>query len=522
MPTFARAAARVLALFCTLCLVRLGASPQEKGQATFRGNVEMVTVDVSVLGRDRMPVRGLAMEDFTILEDGRPQQIASFGVVDMPDAPPASAAWMREVAPDVHRNDDLADRRLVVFVMDDATPMDAEDGPRLKKMARAVIDQLGPRDLAAVVFAMNKKNGQDLTSDHSRLLAAVDRFAGGVTMDSFVSKTSTSVTMSSSDFDSRALSMYEATLDTLRSVSEDLSALSQRRKAVVLASVGLPMDVTAAGPRIGLSRGEDSGQARRVVASLQAVLETAQRANVNVYGLGAGLKVAKNVVINTDGSGNRDVGQMNTDFLKGLSTSTGGFAIVDTDNPVPSFAQVLRENGLYYLLAYQPTNARNEGRFRRIEVRVNRPDVMVRARAGYYESSAAALAAGGSKPSLQSAMQAFIPRAELAMQVAATPFVNPGQKTAAVAVIVGVRQPTPAVTERTAEHTDVLVSAYDESGQRRGAERLQVAFTLRPGASDEVGYETLSRLNLPPGRYRPAPGCSDDAAGKDGQRVLRP
>jgi VWFA-related protein len=504
MSIRARVLVVVLSLFCMPCLARVGASPQEKSrpQAAFRGSIEMVTVDVSVLGRDRQPVRGLKLEDFTILEDGRPQPIGSFGAVDFPETEPTSAAWMREVASDVHRNDDLADRRLLVLVLDDATPMDPEDAPRLKTMARAVVDRLGPRDLAVVVFSLDKKSGQDLTSDHARLLAAIDRFAGGVTMDSFTGKSTEpgGVTMNASDFDLRALSMYEATLDTLRTVSEDLGALSQRRKAVVLASVGLPLDVVDAGPRVGLSGGKDSGLTRRLLGSLQGVFEAAERANVNMYGLGPGLKAAKALVIKTDGSANRDASQMNTDFLRTMSAATGGFAIVDTDDPGPGITQVLRENGAYYLLAYEPTNTRTEGRFRRIEVRVNRPDVTIRARTGYYESASAARPAA--KASLQTALQSFVPQADLAMQVAAAPFAIPGQRNAAIAVMVGVRQPTPAVTERTAENTDVQVSAYDESGQRRGAERLQVAFTLRPGSADEVGYETLARLDLAPGRYQ--------------------
>jgi hypothetical protein len=42
-----------------------------------------------------------------------------------------------------------------------------------------------------------------------------------------------------------------------------------------------------------------------------------------------------------------------------------------------------RERTTYYLLAYQPTNTKNDGTFRKISVKVKRSKVTVRARPGY-------------------------------------------------------------------------------------------------------------------------------------------
>ena len=39
---------------------------------TFRTGVDAVQLDVSVLDKDRRPVRGLTAADFTVLEDGKP------------------------------------------------------------------------------------------------------------------------------------------------------------------------------------------------------------------------------------------------------------------------------------------------------------------------------------------------------------------------------------------------------------------------------------------------------------------
>ena len=53
---------------------------------TFRTGVDIVQVDVSVLDRDRRPVRGLAAADFTILEDGQERPVVAFSAVDSASA----------------------------------------------------------------------------------------------------------------------------------------------------------------------------------------------------------------------------------------------------------------------------------------------------------------------------------------------------------------------------------------------------------------------------------------------------
>src|SRR5690606_38945493 len=63
----------------------------------FRSSVDLVHLDVSVLDANRRPVRGLGPADFIVLEDGKPQRIAVFNAVDIPDPEPdpEAAAWTR-------------------------------------------------------------------------------------------------------------------------------------------------------------------------------------------------------------------------------------------------------------------------------------------------------------------------------------------------------------------------------------------------------------------------------------------
>src|SRR5258707_5299793 len=85
-------------------------------QATLQSGVDVVQVDVSVLDKDRRPVRGLAQANFTILEDGKPRPIVAFSAVDLPEreASSARASWVRDVSRDVTTNDMRPEGRLVV------------------------------------------------------------------------------------------------------------------------------------------------------------------------------------------------------------------------------------------------------------------------------------------------------------------------------------------------------------------------------------------------------------------------
>jgi hypothetical protein len=48
----------------------------------FRVGVDALQLDVSVLDRNRRPVRGLTAADFTVLEDGKPSRIVAFSAVE--------------------------------------------------------------------------------------------------------------------------------------------------------------------------------------------------------------------------------------------------------------------------------------------------------------------------------------------------------------------------------------------------------------------------------------------------------
>jgi VWFA-related protein len=454
----------------------------------FRGGVDLVVVDVSVLDRDRRPVRGLTAADFTILENGRPQPIAAFSAVDLPDVEEPGAPWIRDIVPDVRTNEDEG-RRIVLIVLDDAAAMEAAVVPRVKQAAHRVIDHLAPDDLASIIFTSDKRGGQEFTHDRTRLRAAVDKFMGAIP-------------------DSAQWKLAGRYVpDTLRQLAESVGELPQRRKALFIVST-LALDCSEAAPVLAVGDGNADvpGETSYEVHLIREFLSAAQRANVNVYGIdprGLAAPESRHDALTGKGELIDNPGRETGEFLQTISTNTGGFAILDTNDLEPGIVQVFKENNSYYLLGYASPNPRAEGRFRRVQVRVNRPGVIVRSRSGYFEREAKTdkkIDAAAAASPLIAALAGVAPKTGVPMQVSAAPFAIPGRRQAAVAIVLGLRQPAPET--RAVENVDLMITAYDaNSGRPRGSERLKTRMTLRGGIGSEVGYELLSRLDLEPGRY---------------------
>jgi VWFA-related protein len=464
----------------------------------FQAGVEMVVLDVSVLDRDRRPVHGLTASDFTVLEDGQPQKVSSFEAFDSEDPTPAAppAPWVREVAPDVQKNTDVTDKRLVVIVMDDAVPTPAADVLPARQLARNVVDSLGPGDLASVVYTLHKRDGQEFTRDHSRLLDAVDRFSAasddavslGREIDAVPGRTFFDA------FNSMAGTLYLSLVQTLRGVVDSLAALPDRRKALVLVSVGIPWDVEVK---------DSSGVADQIRVEMNDCYRAAQRANVNVYTLDpGGLRASFDLGVPSANPANP--GLLNREFLKTVSENTGGVAVTDTNDATPGIQQALRENASYYLLGYVPANTRAAGRYRKIDVRVNRPGVTVRTRSGYFEASAPRpKAARKVTPAAStSALEGLLPKTGLTMHLATMPLATPGKKKATLAIVVGLIQRSPLRATAAVQEIDLRIEAYSPDGARRAARKQTIPVTLRrAGGGTLVGYELLSSLELDPGRY---------------------
>jgi VWFA-related protein len=483
----------LVCLLACVFLLSLGPTAAQAPQPPqFRAGVDLVHLDVSVLDRNRHPVRGLTAADFVVLEDGTPQAVATFAAVDYPDALPPTTAWMRDVSPDTRRNDTLDDRRLFVIVMDDG--MAQADLPAVrtaKDAARQFIERLGPSDLAAVLFTKSNQHAQDYTSDKARLLKAIDRYSMGF-------RNMGAVDPDLPDTDS---SYYRSSVEVLSQIAETLIALPQRRKTLVYIGQGVPVDPDKASTPMligsGLAAVGDAGEQAVLHHRTMQVLAAAQRANVNIYTIDpCGLRVP---MARTCTPG------LEQEFLKDLASATGGRAAVDSNELGPAVEQIFVENGSYYLLGFASTNTRREGKQRRLEVKVSRPGVEVRARSGYTEPHAERDRKAAEKDTstpLAKAVSGLLPKGDVPLQAWAVPYAISGQRDSRVLITLGIRQTLGDRPLATHEKVDVTVDVFTATGSHRQGYSWNAVVALRPGLAGDVGYEVLSHLTLQPGRYQ--------------------
>lgn len=133
-------------------------------------------------------------------------------------------------------------------------------------------------------------------------------------------------------------------------------------------------------------------------AALRAAINTAVRANVAIYTMDArGLQAMPPGGSATTGSlrgtamytgagmqNQYDQNFASQETLVTLAGDTGGKAFLDSNDLGQVFDRVQRDTSVYYVLGYKSNNLLRDGRYRHIQVKVNRPGVSLEFRKGYY------------------------------------------------------------------------------------------------------------------------------------------
>lgn len=425
--------------------------------AQFKTGVEATTLNVSVVDKSLKPVRGLQRDDFTVLEDGKPQRIVSFAEEVLRRETPPGPVWERKFSPDVATNGDDV-RRVIVILM---TYSD-EPYVRSKKLqiAHAIIDRLGPDDRAAVVWAQRSDDSQNFTSDRAKLHAAVDRMRAGAPF-------------------AKAHCIKEFLADTLADFPE-------KRKLII--NIGAPTgpSIESRMPSIVRVQGRELEDfATSCPPSPMPFAAMAQRSNIVIYN------------INPSGVG--------WDFDP-YENPTGGRTLGGTNTPERFVETVFAENDSYYVIAYESSSVKTREAFRKIEVKVNRPGVEVRAPKNWYESGPTTkeLTKDPSKatPPLLKAITPVLPDARLPLRAVVAPFAAvAGKSGATVAITLGITLPSARRGNALDDTVEVEQRAYDLEGKERAVHHQTVRVAMRPGAAD-ARIEILSQMDLKPDRYQ--------------------
>lgn len=425
--------AAAVSLVAALTLPR----PAQAQQPVAGAAAEVVQLDAVVTDAEGRLVRGLRIEDFQLLEDGKPQRLTHF------EAPGGEAAAPSPAQP--LPGDEAAasaTRRRIVLVVDDLhvalrgledtknalrTLLDAGTSPAdevaLVTTSGGVVHQL-TRDRAVVKAAVSRlqtremavapARGSHLTPEQAALILRGDRsavdlatgtivnepgslYAGaspqaalaappgeagavggvGVTPEARDSAAAKEIRRQAEAVLAEALRFSSATVSVVEDVVRGL-APHPGRKVCVLVSDGFL---------------DGSGTRDERAVDLRRVIDAATRSGTVVYTLdagglasgadagAAGLAVAPGLEERV----HRKADQILTETLVGLASSTGGFHVRGTNDLAAGLRRMFEDDAAYYVLAYEPDAGRRDGRFRKIELRVPaHKNWRVRTRSGYF------------------------------------------------------------------------------------------------------------------------------------------
>jgi VWFA-related protein len=369
---------------------------QQPSQSSFSLKINSDIVLTNVVVRDKKTgevVRGLTAKDFTILENGKAQQLSSFDCESVDQAAPLNEATITgqsgtsifNAKNGVAKPEELRNHRLIVMFFD-ITSMQPEDLDRSQKAARNYINrQMQPADLVAVVSLDTSLSlDQDFTQNKQLLLAAVNSYSGdqssgfqaGATSTTNQVEDTTSFTADEQEYNDLNT---DRELFAIASVSKSLAYITEKKSMLYFSG--------------GIQRDGIENQ-----ASLRSAINAAVRANLSIYSVDTrGLQAISPLGDATTGSlrgtsgyngaalqNNLDANFNTQEVMATLSSDTGGKAFFDSNDFSPAFERIQHDTSAYYVLGFRSTDTRRDGRYRKLTVKINRADVKLEYRPGYY------------------------------------------------------------------------------------------------------------------------------------------
>jgi VWFA-related protein len=387
----------VLSVVLALALAQANvASQQTPTDYTFHTTTELVLVNVTVRDRNGNPVRDLKREDFTVLEDNKPQQVISFDLENT-DAVLSTAATEAPLlgktqpqSPAAAQADlaarPLKDRRLIILFFD-LSSMQPDEVDRATTAAESYVDkQMVAADLVSVVSLGDTLSvNQDFTSDRALLKKALQGFnlgAGGGFEEGATGTTEgTAETGGSFTVDDTEYNIFntDRRLQALRSIADKLAHIEEKKSLIYFSS---GMDRTGIENQSQLRSATNAAVKANMaiytmdIRGLQALLPGGEAQNASLRGTSpySGKSVSSAF----------DSNATTQETLVTLAGDTGGKAFLDSNDFGKVFTGVQQDSSLYYLLGYHSSNTARDGHFRRITVKINRPGLKLDFRRGYY------------------------------------------------------------------------------------------------------------------------------------------
>jgi len=500
---------------------------EKQGLYRLRVETELVLVNVVVHDKQGQLVRDLKRDDFTVLEDGKPQRVSSFDFESLDMQPIVAAAGLAQesrsgaaassaasstiqtkpilTAKDADQA--LSNKRVIVLFFDLGS-MGPDEMQRSVEAARKYVrTKMTPADLIAIVsLGASLRLDQDFTGDPARLLRVLNRFShaegqgmenGGTGDADGIEETGNAYTPDETEYNQFNT---DRKLQALESLCQVLGKFNQKKSIIYFSS--------------GMTQTGIENQ-----SALRAAVNTAIKANVAIYtmdsrGLEAEPPGGSASTASLRGtamySGAAVQSRLDANFasqetLTTLSGDTGGKAFLDTNDLGQVFDRVQRDTSVYYVLGYKSSNALRDGRYRKIQVKVNRPGVTLEFRKGYYApKDFQHFNAEDKEQQMQDELASELPNTDVALYMAASYFRMDDRRfyVPVALVIPGSQIPFTQGGDKDKASLDVIGEVQDELKRPVGSVRETVKLAL--DASQEVRRKNVQYSTgfvVAPGKY---------------------
>ncbi|HZU24453.1 MAG TPA: VWA domain-containing protein [Bryobacteraceae bacterium] len=490
---------------------------------TFRATSNLVVVDVFVRDRSGHEMPGLKKEDFTVLEDGKPQKVSVFEYQKLSDEPlpeePAFAPRTPERPQAVQslttapKNDMLRyqDRRLIIFFFDLSSMQPPEQARARKSALEFVSKQMTKSDLVAIMTYSNEvKILQDFTADRDLLAADIRGLALGDNSDRAAIADTGDDT---SGADTGAAFVADETEFNIFNTDEKLAALETASKLLA----ALPQKKALVYFSGGINKTGVENQSQ-----LRSTVNAAIKANISFYPIDAHGLIALVPGGDASQAASRGAGMFNgsavttqrnnlmdaQETLVTLASDTGGKALLDNNDLTRGITQAQDAIRSYYILGYYSTNPAQDGRYRHIQVKLT-PGVQAKLdyRQGYFApKSFGKFSSADKEEQLQQALMLGDPVTELPLALEVNYFrLNPKEYFVPVAVkIPGSSVELGKKGSNEVTEFDFIGEVLDGKGQHVSTVRDGIRVKIDPNNQAQLArrnFEYDTGFTLPPGNY---------------------
>ena len=492
------------------------AIPQEP--PTFSTRTNLVIVDVTVTGRDGKPVENLTKDDFELYEDGKLQQLQGCDLQRLDTRVlPALNAWpasrTQNPSPPMAVTASMAhDHRLMVLLFDFSSMQPAEQIRATDAAVKFLSTQMTSSDMVSLmVFGTSLQTVQNFTADRDLLLSTIRKLHIADSSElASLGDTAPDPEDESGLFvaDETEFNIFntDRKLAALEDVARKLGAYPQK-KALVYFSAGV----------------EKTGVDNQ--SQLRATINTAVRSNVAFYTIDArglmasapGGDATRTAAVGSklySGAGQRalsDSFHNQQETLYSLAAETGGKALLDSNDLTLGITQVQRDMASYYILSYSSSNQSEDGRYRRIQVkmapRLAAMRLKLEYRLGYFAPSTfAKMTSADRETQLQQALESENPFTDLPLALEIDYFRLAQDK---YFVPVSVKIPGSALSFRSkkrkaATELDFIAEVRDARHRVASVVRDTIPLKLDDATAGEVGRKQIlydTGLTLAPGKY---------------------